>query len=324
MLRRYDEAVAGGKFVHRVSRYLCGEGNGCLGSYLRLFATTGHMSVPLRTEITAYQLCVLDDSMQEGPHASVSRVALNARTSRASWWSGSLRLKQNMAMWELNEPLVNCWFGRWKAIYQKSSAKRIRGVPARVQASVAIAHVYRTGDNCMELHPEMCQSVLGGRSVPVTRKALDTVADVHRDYVSKVFRTGCSYTWPVECSIDRLSELGGSSGQLTGTNLGGLQVLDMSAMAKKHVSTESLTMWRSFKVPAAVQHFGFVESAAEGQPVKVYFDGNPAVVDLHHLADWRVISKSLCQWNVKALTGESCCELIDREVVADRSWTLKH
>jgi hypothetical protein len=324
MLRRYDAAVSGGKFVHRVSKYLCCEGIGCLGSHLRHFASTGNMSVTLRSEITAYQLCMLDDSMQEGPHAAVSRVALAARTSNVRWWSSTLRLKQNLAMWEANEPLVNCWFDRWKAICQKSSAKRTRGVPAKVQASVACAYVYRTGDSCMELHPEMCKSVLG-QSVTVTRKTLDTVADIHRDYINKVFRSGCSYTWPEECSIDRVAELtGDSAGQSTREVTCGLQVLDMSAMTKKHVRTDSLALWRSFRVPASVQHFGFESTTESGQTPKVYFDGNPTVVDLHALADWRVISKSLCQWNVKALAGVSCCELVDKEVIAARTWTVKY
>ena len=74
-VERYDKAMADPATklkVHRVSHYLA---SGALGLDLRAYATGSPMSKKLRTEITAYQLCMLDGPMQESPHARISRVA---------------------------------------------------------------------------------------------------------------------------------------------------------------------------------------------------------------------------------------------------------
>ncbi len=105
-LREYNTAMENedsARRVHRVTTYLASEAPGCLGSDLRRYAATGEMSQRLRSEVTAYHLCMLDDSMQEMPHALVSHTALAARASRISWWSATLRLQQNLAAWSLSE-----------------------------------------------------------------------------------------------------------------------------------------------------------------------------------------------------------------------------
>ena len=61
-VERYDKAMADPATklkVHRVSHYLA---SGALGLDLRAYATGSPMSKKLRTEITAYQLCMLDYS----------------------------------------------------------------------------------------------------------------------------------------------------------------------------------------------------------------------------------------------------------------------
>ena len=98
MVRRFDEASANPSlrpFIHRVSRYLMARGSGQLGEDFRAWDSDGRMTPRLHSELTAYQLCVLDDSFVEGPHASVSRVARSITKPSPAWWSATTRLEQN-------------------------------------------------------------------------------------------------------------------------------------------------------------------------------------------------------------------------------------
>jgi len=100
MVRRYDLASAdpvSKQLLHRVSHYLLGTDSGQLGPDFRGWASDGQMSAGLRAEITAYQLCVLDDSFVESPHALVSRTARQSTLPSPSWWSSSVRFEQNFA-----------------------------------------------------------------------------------------------------------------------------------------------------------------------------------------------------------------------------------
>ena len=84
-VERYDQSMANPETkpkVHRVSHYLA---SGQLGIDLRAYANGHPMSERLRTEITAYQLCMLDDSVQESPHARITKVLQTARASKPPW-----------------------------------------------------------------------------------------------------------------------------------------------------------------------------------------------------------------------------------------------
>ncbi len=136
--------------IHRVTRYLASEEPGCLGSDLRRYAAGEAMSERLRSEITAYQLCMLDDSMQEGPHALVSHTAVAARSSRTPWWSATIRLQQNLTAWEQSgqetPQLFERLFRVWKRLAQRRVGRiRYNLAPVRMSAISFKAFVYRTG-----------------------------------------------------------------------------------------------------------------------------------------------------------------------------------
>ncbi len=83
-LAKFDEAAprADTLPLHRVSVYLGGGSVECLGQDLRRFATGQELSASLRSEITAYQLCMPDDSMQESPHAVISHEVSRSRAGK--------------------------------------------------------------------------------------------------------------------------------------------------------------------------------------------------------------------------------------------------
>ncbi len=78
---------------------------GTLGEDLRAYVAGNSMTSLLRTEVTAYQLCMLDDSIQEGPHARISRIVTASRSGRPPWWSAGVRIEQNLEARASLEPL---------------------------------------------------------------------------------------------------------------------------------------------------------------------------------------------------------------------------
>ena len=82
---------------HRVSVYFAGHGDTLRADMLR-HAKGGGMSQRLRAEITAYQLCMLDDTVAEAPHRDISAAASRAPSSQLPWWASSVRLDQNLQL----------------------------------------------------------------------------------------------------------------------------------------------------------------------------------------------------------------------------------
>ena len=82
-LQKYDESVSEGLPIHRVSKMFAGRFSGTLRYEMEEFAASGIMSARLRTEVTAYQFTLLDDTVAESPHAIVSRVVMGEALFKA-------------------------------------------------------------------------------------------------------------------------------------------------------------------------------------------------------------------------------------------------
>ena len=153
-IEKYDKAASSdltNHKIHRVAHYLASTNFGCLGCDFRNFAAGHSMSEALRTEITAYQLCVLDDSMQEGPHAFVSRCVTQSRSSRPAWLSSSIRLNQNIYYRDMaltaHPGRMEWYFKRWKLLGQSIDRPYSRGIVLRISTKRFCSMVYRTGDH---------------------------------------------------------------------------------------------------------------------------------------------------------------------------------
>ena len=136
------------RVMHRVSKYLLACAEGCLGSDFRQYARTGVMSVALRTEVTAYQMCMLDDSMVEGPHSTIGRTSRCASTSTPAWWSATIRLEQNSQDRESKEEAMpgrfEWLFQHWKIMGQRSTRKYSKGIMQRISTADFKHLVYRS------------------------------------------------------------------------------------------------------------------------------------------------------------------------------------
>lgn len=95
VLNKFDSLIAQGGSADRVSFKFCGDAPGTMRKDLSTLARTGSWSMRLRSEITAYQCCILDDSFAEGPHAVTTKTCSHSSASTPPWWSATARIEQN-------------------------------------------------------------------------------------------------------------------------------------------------------------------------------------------------------------------------------------
>ncbi|MCP4239901.1 MAG: hypothetical protein GY772_05005, partial [bacterium] len=140
-LRQHDEAVGGEKAVHRVTAFLAGSGPGQHGRALRAWASGASeaMDPALRREVTAYQLCMVDDTVQEAVHRDVTHVSARAPGSRLAFRAATLRLDQSLALWRASQCQAEreAAFRGWRGILRCRGVKR----KASVRASAFLDHV---------------------------------------------------------------------------------------------------------------------------------------------------------------------------------------
>ena len=146
-LTKFSEAKTQGIKVHRVAEFFCGEGPGNLSEDFGNWANHGGMSTELRTWLTAYQLCSLDDSMQEAPHGIIARYQKSRPSSLPSCWSSFYRYQQSMdakRSLDMNFPhRFGTLFTHWRSLFSmKSTLGRRLGRPRRTEKKF-IHKVYR-------------------------------------------------------------------------------------------------------------------------------------------------------------------------------------
>lgn len=117
--------MASGAKTHRVADLFCGDGIGNISDDFEEWAHFGRMSTVLRTWITAFQLCCLDDGIQESPHGIITAIASAKVRSLPPCWSAFYRFKQNHETKRSLDILVpgrfNSLFHYWRSLFCKKS-----------------------------------------------------------------------------------------------------------------------------------------------------------------------------------------------------------
>ena len=333
-VRLYDEVLAkpgGHARVHRVSHYLASVANDCLGADLRHYAAGGPMSDGLRAEVTAYQLCVLDDSVQESPHALVSRIATTSRRSGAQWWSSTVRLHQNRSVRMDIEAIAPGQFARffrsWKIIGQLNWHRYRQFMNRRIATRPFLDMVYRTGHSS-----RVDWSLLSLQRAPRTHEPSNNMApdkkaieDVKLDFLKRAFPEGQMVTMPQQTAIAALDHIGlgtvpGHPHNMVSEPIC-IQVVSYSIAAKKFVETESQQRLRRMSIPAMVQkynHWNLKEYPCDR--LEVFTDGIPELIDLHKVIDWQ-LRKDIRHWSFGLSDAAGCWELTAPEVFTDKQWS---
>lgn len=324
----FNDAVARGQSVNRVLRYLASEEAGCLGQDLRAWAAGGPMSVELRTEITAYQLCVLDDSMAEGPHALVSDCAGSAPTSRPEWWSATIRLSQNLQMAENiaeeERTIFDLFYRKWQLMGQSDLKAYRRLQPKRQTKKELLRFVYRTGEHSLvdwsALHVKLDEP-------KANRTVASSLQAIQFEYLFKTFRPGCAFTVRTAFSNSSVSQTASPGDPVVpvsvASQLQAFVVVSNNPNKKKKVSTSVSEHVARNQLPVQIQQLTFWNPAsAEAAQFDVFTESPPRLVDLAGLATWKNVIKTAKYWSVSDSDIAGCRHFNSGQLIAQQSWHL--
>ena len=335
MVRRYDlvaddpEAL---KYVHRVSRYLMGSGPGQLGPDFRQWVGEGRMSDRLRSEIAAYQLCVLDDSFVEGPHALIGRIARQASTPSPSWWCSTVRLAQNMQ--ELDRSKVQTpgrfeqLFAKWKLVGQRVQRRYLIGQVPRMSTRPFLRFVYRTGMRETQRDWTVLHALADKPSegLPETKPGdLDLLS---KEYLLAVFVPGSV----VEVHDRRgVSALELVSGGEQGASQDALvpvrhfyEVVSRSLVSNKFISTQTAARMKLMRAPLVLQRLTLCDNPGQDLPLTLAAvpEGHPEVQDVRMLGSWQDLRHRLHAWSVETISDDGSLVLSCRTCMGQLAWTF--
>lgn len=329
-LMKYDQVMstpAGHSEIHRVTHYLAGDGPGCLGAEFRMYATGGPLSPTLRTEITAYQLCVLDDGIQESPHALVSRLATGATQSGPSWWSATIRMQQNIQVKKDIDAIAPNRFAKlfrsWKIMAQPKWYRYQQFIPKRIQTPSFLDIVYRTG-----IHNRSDWKDLKAHKAPqlIQRQRTEVTAidEVKVDFFKRFCPPGRAITYQEASYVGSLDTLGRDdvSGHSSNLQLEPVcfQVISYAFVGKKYVNTDYSRKMRGMLLPAIVQVYKpWKLSSFPCEQLDVFTQGEPIMVDI---ARWVPFSfhKTLCRWTMSPSDIQGAWSFADPENYVDTQW----
>jgi len=330
----YEQAILHGRRLHRVSHYLLGNKVGQLGGHFARWATAGVMSPQLRVEITAYQLCVLDDSFVEGPHARISRDARAVTRPSPSWWGATLRLEQNLATYDraqLQMPGRFAYlFARWKLMAQHRPLSYERGVIARLKTRPFLQQVYRTGARQTQASYGHLQSRRAPDSADLARPKGTDMEPVIKEWLLWAFRPGAIVEVTDTRFVSSEELVSGhcplaEGGRPLVSEVRFYQVVSRTLVGKRFLSTATLEKMRLMRVPLVLQRLAIVgdRPGPEAATALAHLEGVTEVADLKLLGSWADMRRGLRIWSlVGAIHADGALELVDPQLVRDVQWRL--
>ena len=339
-VERYDKAIADPATklkVHRVGHYLT---SGALGLGHRADATGSPMFKKLRTEITAYQLCMLDDSMRHSPHARISRVAQAAWPSEPPWWSATVRLSQNLAVCksldELKPQQSRALFQAWKFLAHRNPSSHVHWnlIPKRVGTKPFLQMAYRLGKENRTYWSSL--RIFNGRESGIDIGSLRKLAPDHTVW-EDVFKRVCkprlffiaNRNYSALPALDTLGQ-DDAPGMPKPTleSLVCFQVVHLNPTAKRQPDTAMLQVERAMALPAMVQVYQVVHASDPYDPcptLHVRPHGTPAVIDMMDFAGHSSLKTWLPdfrQWTLATSTSGNTgeCDIVDPILVNRKTW----
>ena len=314
LLQEHDDLVANCQRPHRVTEFFCGRGKGSLRPDMEAHAAGQGMSSRLASEVRAYQLCKVDDTWAEAAHRDVSNLTKRATAAKVAYTAASLRLPQTLAMLEKAQPafVANfCDFMRkYKAIGQMAArpARALRSAHKKVR--VLQSFVYRTdraGHRDWGMDLDQTLQMLDNRSVQ--RRSM--VQRLQLEHLASAVSNGDMLSLPcaeilqqVEsaplASVPALLHQGPTAAdtffQAVDVNAGRKKQLRTAAMGKRHASMAKPILLQRTSVWATRSEANAPRQVTE--PLVVFNDGYPEIVDLLDMASWRALRHGLRKWQV--------------------------
>lgn len=290
------------------------------------------MTPRLRTEVTAYQMCVLDDSWQEGPHAAIGQLTKHAPCSSAAWWSATIRLGQNIsarASADSQLPGSFEWrFKHWKIMGQLDQFRYNRGAVQRIKTPQFLSFLYRSGQqslrDCGDTKELAVSATAGTRSRGQRRRSY--AHELRVDYLRSHLKSGKVGQLPRSENVHLVHGLGESLPAPAASSFeadGFFQVITTEVTGKKHVLTDGSRHWKSMSLPVVIQNMSVWSATSTKRVPVTYEDGHPHVCDALGLAPWQQLSRNLTLWSVaRASAVDGCVELADPQLANKIKWSV--
>ena len=195
---------------HRVTlRFVAGE----LRHDMEAWAKGAAVSPRLRLELQSYHWCKLDDAWAEATHRGVSRIAKRVTVASQSWQYASLRLQQNLDLWDglgtQSRARFDSMLYRWKAIGQLAPRLAFLLTRCKVSAAVVLRFVYCTGTRALEDWFTQLRDALDSGTRADVLPELSFAATLKADFLRRVLMPRQFFSLPSLADADALAALEG-------------------------------------------------------------------------------------------------------------------
>ena len=334
-LSAHDRAVAARLFVHPVTALFAGQLPNSLRADFQRHADGEGMSEELSVQLQSYMLCKLDDTWPEAVHRDVSTASSRASPAKVPFLASSLRLSQNIAMYDKLSEQGQIFFqrclGRWRAMAHPNPERARQLTQPRGRTSRdAIEDIYRCGRASLrnwgaelgqKLQPFLPES-LPARASLLTRLKVD--------YLTHVVSIGEVHSLPAdESQVDApgtaqvavvpFVERPASKSHF-------FVVVDPDVRRKRQLKTASWLAQQAMGWPVSLQRLTYwgsqamPEGARERVATLVYRDGFPEVVDALAFASWPAWKGGLKRWSSSPSSIPGCECLSDAQEVGQLEW----
>ncbi|MCP4240175.1 MAG: hypothetical protein GY772_06400 [bacterium] len=214
------------------------------------------MSSALRCEVAAYQLCVLDDIVQEAVHRDVTHISARAPASKLAFRAATLRLDQNIELWDAANALgqdTDAAFDHWRTVALCEGQRIMR--PLRVARFLDC--VYRGGDVALKDWGAL-QPVMEATAAETVKERLAEGTKLKEEYLRAVFLQGTVVSFPVGVDAEGAAWHGRplaeavAAMERTATAFEYVEVLNSNVATRKLALTARARAIKSMVVPVAV------------------------------------------------------------------------
>ena len=325
-LNLYDEQIREGKTVHRVAEYFAGAEAWSLRRDLEQLAHEGTWTSRLAEEVSAYGLCLTDETCVEAIHRDVSKEGKRVTRRTFPEMGASLRMKQNLSELDEKGPLytdlVTMHFSKLSVIARKdpSAQDRAQGVRGLSLNSLT-QFVYLCGpDKFVEfgvfneqmasffqglgLKQQKCNSLLDRCRLDHLRALTDkwtlySVPVVRNEVLQKLGQTNHTYEQAVTMIRD------GTVGMEI------FQVIQTDLQQKKIAKGTLKEQLKGMTMPVQLQRYATVgEDRALLRP-----EGEPEVVDFFSITSWPILRCSLTKWTMQEADDVGLLRVNDPELI---------